>query len=151
MTVMQRAGLAGWLIIAGLSGCAAGILPPSESTIAILQSYRNQLDSRVASGHLPRAQARDLLYAKLVEIQPPLPNLRDLMEFRKQVEAQVEAKVITPEQAEAKLAAHESEMMTRWEEMAAKYAREQREFDRLKKEQERGFQQQQMPVGGRPF
>ena len=103
------------------TSCAAGILPPSEPTIAILQSYRNQLDSRIASGHLTRAQARDLLYAKLVEIQPPLPNLGDLMEFRKQVEAQMEAKVLTPEQAEAKLAAHESEMMTRWEEMAAKY------------------------------
>src|SRR5438132_5045259 len=111
MTAMQRAGLVGWLIIAVLSGCAAGVLPPSESTITILQSYRNQLDSRVASGHLTRAQARDLLYAKLVEIQPPLPNLGDLVEFRKRVEAQVEDKVLTPEQAEAKLASHESEMM----------------------------------------
>lgn len=151
MSRLRTVGLVRWLVAVGLSGCAMSALPPSEATITILRSYQNQLDSRAASGHLTRAQARDLLYAKLGEIQPPLPDLGNLLEFRKQVESQVEAKTLTPEQAEARLASRESEMMARWEEMAAKYAREQREFDRLKKEQERGFQQQQMPVGGRPF
>ena len=146
-----RVGLGTGMMVWGVLGCAASLLPPSESTMAILRSYHAQLGARVSSGHLTRAQARDLLYAKLAEIQPPLPNLGDLFEFRKQVEAQVEAKALTPKQAEARLAARESEMMTRWEEMAAKYAREQREFDRLQQEQQRGFQQQQTPVGGRPF
>jgi len=105
----------------------------------------------VASGHLTHVQARELLYTKLGEIQPPLPDLEKLVEFRKQVEAQVEAKTLTPEQAESSLASRESEMMARWEEMAAQYAKQQREFDRLQKEQEQGFQRQQTPVGGRPF
>lgn len=91
-----------------------------------------------------------MLYAKLSEIQPPLPDLGQLLEFRKQVAAQVEAKTLTPEQAETRLASRESEMLLNWEEMAAKYAREQRTFEQIKKEQERGFKQEQMPVGGRP-
>lgn len=114
--------------------------------MTILRSYQNQLDARVASGHVTRAQARELLYAKLNEIQPPLPELGNLLEFRKQVAAEVEAKALTPAQAEARLAARESEMIARWEEMAARYAREQRGFEQLKKEQERGFQQEQLPM-----
>jgi septal ring factor EnvC (AmiA/AmiB activator) len=126
-------------------------MPPSEATMSIVRSYQNQLESRVASGHLTRAQARELLYTKLSEIQPPLPNLNELLEFRKQIEAQVEARSLTPEQAESRLAARESDMLRNWEEMAAKYAQEQREFGRRQQEQERGFRQQQMPIGGRPF
>jgi hypothetical protein len=134
-----------------LLGCATSSLPPSEATMSILRSYQNQLQSRVASGHLNRDQARELLYTKLGEIQPPLPDLEKLVEFRKQVETQVEAKTLTPEQAESRLTSRESAMMARWEEMAAQYAKQQREFDRLQKEQEQGFQRQQTPVGGRPF
>jgi hypothetical protein len=151
MNRLWSVGLGGWLVAGGLIGCATSALPPSETTMSILRSYQNQLDSRVASGHLTRAQARELLYTKLGEIQPPLPGLNDLLEFRKQVTAQVEAQTLTPEQAEARLAGRESEAMARWEEMAVKYAQEQREFGRLRQEQERGFRQQQMPVGGRPF
>jgi hypothetical protein len=151
MNRLWRTGLAGWVIVVGLFGCATSALPPSEATMTILRSYRNQLDARVASGHVTKAQARELLYAKLGEIQPPLPELGNLLEFRKQVAAEVEAKTLTPEKAEARLAARESEMIARWEEMAAKYAQEQREFGRLQQEQERGFRQQQMPIGGRPF
>ena len=127
-------------------GCATAALPPSETTMSILRSYRNELQSRVASGHLNRDQARELLYTKMGEIQPPLPDLEKLVELRKQVEGQVEAKTLTPEQAEARLTAKESEMLSRWEEMAAKYAKEQREFERLRKQQEQGFQEQQMPM-----
>lgn len=114
--------------------------------MTILRSYQSQLDARVASGHVTRTQARELLYAKLSEIQPPLPDLGQLLEFRKQVAAQVEDKTLTPEQAESRLASRESEMLLNWEEMAAKYAREQRSFEQLKKEQERGFQQEQLPM-----
>lgn len=151
MSRVRRAGLVGCLMVGSLLGCATAAMPPSETTVSILRSYQNQLDSRVASGHLTRSQARELLYTKMGEIQPPLPELGGLVEFRRQVEAQVDAKALTPEQAEAKLAARESTMMVRWEEMAAREAKEQREFNRLRKEQEQGFQRQQMPIGGRPF
>lgn len=139
-------GLVGLLTVVGLSGCATSALPPSEATMTILRSYQNQLDARVASGHVTRTQAREMLYAKLSEIQPPLPDLGQLVEFRKQVAAETEAKTLTPEQAEARLASRESEMMARWEEMADRYAREQRSFEQLKKEQDRGFKQEQMPM-----
>ncbi len=150
MTRLWSVGLAGWLLAGGLIGCATGAMPPSETTMSIVRAYQNQLDSRVASGHLTRPQARELLYTKLGEIRPPLPGLNELSEFRKQVTAQVEAQTLTPEQAEAQLAARESEMLARWEEMAAKYARDQRNFEQLKREQERGFQQEQQPMNRFP-
>ena len=146
MNRLRRTGLVGCLMVGSLLGCATAALPPSETTVSGLRSYQNQLRSRVASGHLTPAQAREMLYAKLDEVQPPLPELGALFEFRKQVEAQVAAKALTPEQAESRLTGRESEMMSRWEEMAAQEAKQQREFDRLRKEQERGFQQQQDPI-----
>lgn len=142
MNRLQSVGLAGWLMAAGLLGCATVPLPPSEASMSIVRSYQNQLESRVASGHLTRAQARELLYVKLGEIQPPLPDLGQLVEFRKQVAAELESKALTPAQAEARLAARESEMITRWEEMAAKYAQEQRNVQRLQNEYERGYSDQ---------
>ena len=53
-------------------------------------------------------------------------NLNTLLEFRAQVQAQVEAR----------LTARESEMLARWDEMAAQYARQQREFEQKNREQE---------------
>lgn len=142
MNRLRGVSVVGWLLWIGLAGCATTPLPPSESTMSIVRSHQNQLEARVASGHLTRAQARELLYVKLNEVQPPLPDLGQLVEFRRQVMAQVEAKTLTPEQAEARLAAHESEMIARWEEMAAKYAREQRAIQRLQDEYERGYKGQ---------
>jgi len=142
MDKVWHTGLAGWMIVVGLFGCATSALPPSETTMTIVRSHQNQLEARVASGHLTRAQARELLYGKLGEVQPPLPDLGQLVEFRRQVAAQVEAKTLTPEQAESQLAARESEMIARWEEMAAKYAQEQRNIQRLQNEYERGYKDQ---------
>lgn len=142
MDKVWHTGLAGWMIVVGLFGCATSALPPSETTMTIVRSHQNQLEARVASGHLTRAQARELLYGKLGEVQPPLPDLDQLVEFRRQVAAQVEAKTLTPEQAESRLAARESEMIARWEEMAAKYAQEQRNIQRLQNEYERGYKDQ---------
>ena len=132
MKGLRRVGLTVWILVGGAIGCATSMLPPSESTISILRSYRAQLDASVTSGHLSHAQARDLYYVKLGEIRPPLPDLGDLLEFRKQVAAQVETKTLTPEQAEARLEARESDMLARWEMMAARYAKEQREIERLR-------------------
>ena len=142
MNRLWGVGLVGWLMAVGFLGCAAAPLPPSEAAMSIVRSYQNQLESRVASGHLTRAQARELLYVKLNEIHPPLPDLGQLVEFRKQVAAETEAKTLTPAQAEARLAARESEMIARWEEMAAKYAQEQRNVQRLQNEYERGYKDQ---------
>jgi len=144
-------GLTAWLVAVWLLGCSTTLLPPSEATMAVVRSYKTQRDSMVASGQLSPAQARDMYYARLGEIQPPLPELDGLVAFRKQIAAQVASGALTPEKAEERLTSRESEMLTRWEEMSAKYSREQREFDKLQQEQQRGFQQQQMPVGGRPF
>lgn len=139
-------GLAVWLIGVGLMGCATVPVPPSESAIATLRPYQNELKAKVASGNLTRAQARDLLYGKLAEVQPPLPDLNELLEFRKQIESKLEAKLLGQEEAEAVLAARESAMLSRWEEMAAKYEREEREFDRIRQIQERGFREEQSPM-----
>jgi|GEM_PF-2438316 len=141
MKRLRGVGWVGWLLI-GVVGCATMPLPPSESTMAIVRSQQNQLDARVASGHLTRTQARELLYVKLNEIQPPLPDVGQLVEFRKQVVAQMEAGTLTPEQAESQLTARESETLTRWEEMAARYAQEQRTIQRLHNEYERGYREQ---------
>src|ERR1700682_1964196 len=91
-------GLTAGLVLASLLGCATPPPPPSESTMTLLRSYRAQLDDRVVTGHLAKAQARDLLYGKLAEVQPPLPDLAQLLEFRKQVEGQVQAKALSPDQ-----------------------------------------------------
>ncbi len=130
-------------ILLVVGACATGPLPPSESTMSIVRSYRDQLDARVASGHLTSAQARDLYYAKLGDIQPPLPGLQELQDFRKQVTAQADSGALTPEQAESRLKSKESEMLARWEEMAAKYAQDQRNMERMHGEFERGYRQQQ--------
>jgi len=142
MNRLRGISLAGWLLLIGVAGCATTYLPPSETTMAIVRSHQNQLAARVASGHLTQDQARELLYGKLREVQPPLPDLDQLVEFRKQVTAQVAAKALTPEQAETRLAARESEMIARWEEMASKYAQEQRATQRLQNEYERGYKDQ---------
>ena len=153
MKRVWRVGLgAGMIMVWGMLGCATSLLPPSESTMAILRSYHAQLEARVASGHLSRAQARDLLYIKLGEIRPPLPELGALLEFRKQVAAQVETKALTPEQAEARLVARESDMLARWEMMAARYAAEQREIERMRSEYGRGYwEQKQIEQGEKVF
>ncbi len=142
MDRLQGIGLAGWLLVAGLFGCATVPMPPSEAEMSIVRSYQNQLESRVASGHLTRAQARELLYVKLGEVQPPLPDLGQLVELRKQLEAAVESQALTPAQAEARLSARESEMIARWEEMAAQDAQKQRNVQRLQNEYERGYKDQ---------
>ena len=55
------------------AGCAS-IAPPSESTVAILHSYRNDLQKRVAAGQLTPSQ-RDALvgYATTLKVQDGCP------------------------------------------------------------------------------
>jgi hypothetical protein len=120
--------------------------------MTILRSYRTHLETRVATGHLTKGQARDLLYGKLAEVQPPLPNLGQLLEFRRQVETQVQAKALSPDQGETILGARESEMLFRWEELAARDALDQREIEKLRQQYERGYwEQKQIEQGEKVF
>src|SRR5205807_1465404 len=137
-----------WILL--LWGCAAGPIPPSEPTIAALRTYHDEILIRVAAGELSPAQGRDLYYARLAEVDPPLPGLDNLLEYRKQVRANLASGLVDERQAYGQLSARESETLTRWEEMAAQYAAEQRRLERLQNEHEQGFRLQQMPVAGRP-
>jgi hypothetical protein len=137
-----------WILLSG--GCASGPLPPSEPTIAALRTYHDEILKRVAAGELSPVEGRDLYYARLAQVTPPLPRLDDLLEYRKQVRANLASGLVNEQQAYAQLSARESETLTRWEEMAAQYAAEQRRLERLQNEHEQGFRFQQMPVAGRP-
>jgi hypothetical protein len=137
------------LISAGI-GCAARQLPPSEPTIAILQRAYNQMRANVASGQQGPIEARDQFYAKLSKVEPPLPGLEALMQYRRQIADELMAGQISPPQADARLQARESELLAGWAEMAAQYAAEQRRLGRIQADYERGFQLQEMPVAGRP-
>lgn len=152
MRKFWRKGLGAGLVLWSLWGCATPPPAPSESTMTLLRSYRAQLETRVATGHLTKGQARDLLYGKLAEVQPPLPDLSQLLEFRKRVDSQVQAKALLPDQGEAMLAARESEMLSRWEEMAARDAAQQREIEKMRQEYERGYwEQKQIEQGEKVF
>ena len=137
-----------WILLSW--GCASGPIPPSEPAIAALRTYHDEILTRVAAGELSPAQGRDLYYARLAEVSPPLPGLDNLLEYRQQVGANLASGLVDERQAYGQLAARESETLTRWEEMAAQYAAEQRRLEQLQNEHEQGFRLQQMPVAGRP-
>src|SRR5437868_10325698 len=60
-----------WILLSW--SCASGPIPPSEPTIAALRTYHDEILKRVATGELSPAQGRDLYYARLAEVSPPLP------------------------------------------------------------------------------
>ena len=137
-----------WILL--IWGCASVPTPPSETTATALRTFHERLAKQVAAGELSPTQAQDQYYARLSEVDPPLPGLDDLLEYRKQVRANLASGLVDERQAYAQLTARESERLTRWEEMAAQYAAEQRRLERLQNEHEQGFRFQQMPVAGRP-
>jgi hypothetical protein len=138
-----------WLPLA--SGCAAKTLPPSEPTVTLLQGAYKDMRELVDSGQMPPIEARDRFYQKLVEVDPPLPALEQLLDDRRQVRAELMAGGISPQEADGRLKQRESQLLDQWQEMAAHYAAEQRRVERLQSEHERGLRLQQMPVAGRPF
>ena len=145
----------GWsagVLIAVLTifGCASTPMPPSEATVAALRNNHDEMVRLVASGQLSPEQARDQYYSKLGSVDPPLPGLDALIEYRRQLKDQIASGQFAPGQAAAQLSAREGEMLARWEEMAARYAAEQRRLQKLQSEHERGFRLEQMPVVGKP-
>ena len=129
-----------WLPLA--SGCAAKTLPPSEPTMILLQGAYKEMRAVVDSGLTPPMEARDRFYQKLVEVDPPLPALEQLLEDRRQVRAELLAGGISPKEADSRLKQRESELLDRWEEMAAQYAAEQRRLEQVQREYERDYRQQ---------
>lgn len=108
--------------------------------------------ANVSSGKLTSSQARDLFYTKMETAQPPLPNLDSLKDLRNQLAGQIEARHLTHEQAESILSASERDMLKRWEDMAARYAKEQREIQQLRDEYEEGlWRQKQLEQGEKVF
>jgi len=137
-----------WILLS--CGCASVPIPPSETTVTALRTFHERLAKQVAAGELSPPQAQDQYYARLSEVDPPLPGLEALLEYRKQVRANQASGLVDERQAYAQLSARESEALARWEEQAAEYAAEQRRIERLQSQHEQGFRFQQMPVAGRP-
>jgi len=129
-----------WVPLA--TGCAAKALPPSEPTVILLQGAYKEMRALVDSGQMSPLDARDRFYQKLVEVDPPLPALEQLLEERRQIRADMTTGSISSGQADGSLMQRESELLGRWEEMAAQYAGEQRRLRRQQREYERGYRQE---------
>src|SRR5688572_997727 len=102
-----------------VSGCAAKTLPPSEPTVILLQGAYKEMRTVVDSGLTPPIEARDRFYQKLVEVDPPLPALEQLLDERQQVRVELMGGRISPQEADGRLKQRESELLDRWGEMAA--------------------------------
>ncbi len=151
MRSFSRPGFLIAALLGGLVGCATAP-PPSESLIVALRAQHRDLMTRAASGELTAGQARDRFYAALDAAHPPLPDLDALKAFRRQLAARMETGQLTREQAESLLTAREAAMLQQWTDLAAQDAREQREIQRLRDEQEHGlWQQKQLEQGEKVF
>jgi len=129
-----------WLPVA--SGCAAKTLPPSEPTVVLLQGAYKDMRALVDSGQMPPIEARDRFYQKLVEVDPPLPGLDQLLDDRRQVRAELLAGGISPQEADSRLKQRESQLLDQWQETAAQYAAEQRRMEKVQQDFERDYRQQ---------
>ena len=129
-----------WLPLA--SGCATKTLSPSEPTVVLIQGAYKEMRTVVDSGLTPPMEARDRFYQKLVEVDPPLPSLEQLLDERRRVGAELVAGGITPQEADNRLKQRESEFLERWEEMAVQDTIEQRRLRRQQQEYERGYRQE---------
>jgi hypothetical protein len=96
----------------------------------------------VDSGQMSPIEARDRFYQKLVEVDPPLPALDQLLDDRWQVRAELMAGRISPQEADGRLKQRETELLGQWEEMAAQYAAEQRRLEQVQRDYERDYRQQ---------
>ena len=123
-------------------GCAVKASPPSEPTVLMLQRAYQEMREQVASGQVSPVEARDQYYKKLAEVEPPLPELEKLQDYRRQVSNELVAGRLSLEETDSRLKERESELLSRWEETAAQYAAEQRRLEKLQRDYERDYQQQ---------
>ena len=123
-------------------GCAVKPIPPSEPTIAMLHRAYQEMRQQVASGQVSPIEGRDQYYKKLAEVEPPLPELDKLEDYRRQVRDELMAGRLGLEEADSRLNARESELLSRWEEMAAQYAAEQRRLEQVQRDYERDYRQE---------
>jgi pyridoxine/pyridoxamine 5'-phosphate oxidase len=123
-------------------GCAVKPIPPSEPTVAMLQRAYQEMREQVASGQVSPIEARDQYYKKLAEVEPPLTGLDTLLDYRRQVRAELIAEQLSREQADSRLKERESELLTHWAETAAEYAAEQCRLEKIQRDYERDFRQQ---------
>jgi hypothetical protein len=123
-------------------GCAVKPIPPSEPTVAMLQRAYQEMREQVASGQVSPIEARDQYYKRLAEVEPPLPGLDALLDYRRQVRAELIEKQLSREQADTRLKERESELLTHWAETAAEYAAEQGRLEQVQRDYERDFRQQ---------
>jgi chorismate mutase len=130
-----------FIVIGMLPGCASPPVP-TEPTVEALRTSYNQLSELVRSGQISPEQAREQYYKKLNDVAPHLPGLAALIAFRQKVAEQVAAGQLTPEEAHARLTARETEMLERWEEMAAQYAAEQRRVEQQHNQYEQSYERQ---------
>jgi hypothetical protein len=129
-----------WIAMAW--GCAAKPIPLSEPTVAMLQRDYEQMRGLVASGQVSPIEARNQYYKKLSEVEPPLPELDKLQDYRRQIRDELMAGRLNLVEADSRLKARESELLSRWEETAAEYAAEQRRLEQVQREYERDYRQQ---------
>lgn len=152
MRMFYRLGVLVSLLFIGPGSCATAPPPPSESIIPVLRAYHRDLVASISSGASTSDQARDAYYAKLEAIQPPLPDLDSLKEWRAQLARQIAAGQLTQKQAESSLHARELDLLKRWEDMAARYEAEQREIQRFRSDHEEGlWRQKQIEQGEKVF
>ena len=129
-----------WVAIAW--GCAMKPIPPSEPTVAMLQRAYEEMRGQVAAGQVSPIEARDQYYKRLTEVEPPLPGLDALLDYRRQVRAELIEGQLSREQADSRLKGRESELLAHWAETAAEYAAEQRRLEQVQRDYERDFSQQ---------
>jgi hypothetical protein len=137
----NRLALCFTILMGMLPGCASPPVPTEPTVESLRTSYR-QLSELVRSGQITPEQARDQYYKKLNDVAPNLPGLAALIAFRQKAAEQVAAGQLTPEEAHARLTGRETELLDRWEKMAAEYAAEQRRVQQQQNQYEEGYERQ---------
>jgi C4-dicarboxylate-specific signal transduction histidine kinase len=115
---------------------------PTEPTVESLRTSYRQLSEMVRAGQITPQQAREKYYQKLNDVAPNLPGLTALIAFRQKVAEEVAVGQLTAEEAHARLTARESDLLDRWEKMAAEYAAEQRRVEEQHNQYEQGYDRQ---------
>jgi polyhydroxyalkanoate synthesis regulator phasin len=123
-------------------GCASAPVPLSETTLAALQSYHDEMEKLATSGQMSPDQAQERYYTKLQAVQPPLPGLDELLQYRRQIAAKVSTGELTQAQARANLSDRERLFLERWRELAAQYAAQQRQVEQAQSDYEQASRRQ---------